>query len=307
MSSDMRKLRVADVTLPVSAESWEDLQTLASHLPGWVFRGQRVHSRRLEPTLERFVRERSQLGSQAEVEHQILSQFRRSGSRFLSHAPPPEDAMSWLAIIQHYGGPTRLLDFTSSLDVATFFALEQASDSGHCVVWAVNDIVVRGILEEVLRDADGQPLPCRSSVEAGELLNFTIDAKYEGPAACAGTPRFTSDRLNAQKGLFLFGLNLEYSLEENLFGMFGVPQRDVYPEYLVGWLTKPLDDHVLSKLRRRPVVKIFMKNDGRAAVLHNLANRGISRNSLFPEGEDFDAETRDEVSRILQRMERRTS
>jgi hypothetical protein len=39
-------------------------------------------------------------------------------------------------LIQHHGGPTRLLDFTHSFYVAAFFALERATED--VAVWAVN-------------------------------------------------------------------------------------------------------------------------------------------------------------------------
>src|SRR3989304_1877564 len=39
-------------------------------------------------------------------------------------------------IMQHYGAPTRLLDFTYSVYVAAYFAVEEAEDD--CVVWAVD-------------------------------------------------------------------------------------------------------------------------------------------------------------------------
>ena len=42
-----------------------------------------------------------------------------------------------VSTMQHHGAPTRLLDFTYSVYVAAYFALENA-DSDGCAVWAVN-------------------------------------------------------------------------------------------------------------------------------------------------------------------------
>ena len=36
-----------------------------------------------------------------------------------------DNRLEWLALMQHYGAPTRLLDFTRSPYVACFFALEE--------------------------------------------------------------------------------------------------------------------------------------------------------------------------------------
>ena len=55
---------------------------------------------------------------------------------FLGHVPEWEDDFQWLALMQHHGAPTRLLDFTWSPYVAAFLALERAVDDA--AVWAIH-------------------------------------------------------------------------------------------------------------------------------------------------------------------------
>ena len=55
---------------------------------------------------------------------------------FSTSLPAVDDDFQWLALMQHYGAPTRLLDFTWSPYVAAFFALERTLGDG--VVWAMN-------------------------------------------------------------------------------------------------------------------------------------------------------------------------
>ena len=72
----------------------------------------------------------------ADREAWILRQFQRRAHHYLRDPPSSEQRLEWLALIQHFGGPTRLLDFSHSFYVAAFFAIEGAN--GDAAVWAAN-------------------------------------------------------------------------------------------------------------------------------------------------------------------------
>ncbi|PBC38599.1 hypothetical protein CJ179_39105 [Rhodococcus sp. ACS1] len=94
----------------------------------WAFRGQQNADWEIWTSLSRYLRG---FGVNPTVwppqEARIIRIFKRKAHLHLDHVPDDKDTFQWLALIQHYGGPTRLLDFTWSPYVAAFFALESAT------------------------------------------------------------------------------------------------------------------------------------------------------------------------------------
>ena len=62
----------------------------------------------------------------------LVHDFRRRAHHYIQSPPSPDEHLEWLALVQHHGGPTRLLDFTKSFYVASFFAVETAHEDA-CV------------------------------------------------------------------------------------------------------------------------------------------------------------------------------
>src|SRR5262249_26893198 len=147
-------------------------------------------------------------------ETRIRRIFRRKSHLFLVDAPQ-DDEVEWLALMQHHGAPTRLLDFTWSPYVAAFFALERATEGA--AVWAVN--------LPLLWDIHDQNLIGGVRVANADPRNAEIFRKYYLPNRRAfvwqGDPFRMPQRVVAQSGTFLISSHLGMTLEEILSGYPG--------------------------------------------------------------------------------------
>jgi hypothetical protein len=112
-----------------------------------LFRGQREDW----PLLPKLARLR--LNANYDLNHaeiQMLDLLRSCAVPFLDS--PPESDWDWLAVAQHHGMATRLLDWTENPLAALWFAIEKPADSGKsAVVWLLvpaEDDIVKGITEK---------------------------------------------------------------------------------------------------------------------------------------------------------------
>ena len=90
-----------------------------NHMPGWIYRGVADSSFILLPKIGR-----PEFRPQYSVttEKLLLRTFKQRAIRHVT--PQPSSELEWLALGQHHGLPTRLLDWTYSPLVALYFAVK---------------------------------------------------------------------------------------------------------------------------------------------------------------------------------------
>jgi type I restriction enzyme M protein len=110
-------------------ETWTDLAQLVEIYfdKNWIFRGVANKDFKLIPTVgRRGARKDSETGKNLSYDvkegSKSLNQFIREARTHLPYEP--RTSLEWLAIAQHHGMPTRLLDWTASPLVAAFFAVK---------------------------------------------------------------------------------------------------------------------------------------------------------------------------------------
>jgi hypothetical protein len=127
--------------------------------------------------------------------------------------------------MQHYGAPTRLLDFTYSIYIACYFAAETAESDA--AVWAVDSVWALTESASALKAAgkgDDEALAALLGqfVERTELL--ISDLFFAAPAtlmACPINPFRLNERLRIQKGIFIAPGSVEATFAENLAALPG--------------------------------------------------------------------------------------
>jgi hypothetical protein len=227
-------------------ESWEAFLALVTKPPysNWAFRGERDERWPLYSSLSRYLRN---FGVAREAwpaqESRILRIFKRKAHQFLPQPPEIDDDFQWMALMQHHGAPTRLIDFTWSPYVAAFFALERTLADG--VVWAMN--------------------PARVD-SSRNVKRIRVDPRIHGNFSryfLSGTRRF-------------IWMGEPHTMNRRLIaqsGTFAVP----------GVLDVPVEDILRARDQENILAKIVLANAVREVGMRELYRMNITYATLFPD------------------------
>lgn len=139
----------------IVVNSWEELQSALFHnswdsqinrfRSSYIYRGMWNKDFDLKTSLIRLG------GSYGELEHHLLRNFRKYA---MKDASPGNSIWNWLAVAQHHGLPTRLLDFTYSPYVALHFCTSDFMQYEYdAAIWCVNYVRSNEFIPEVLQHA----------------------------------------------------------------------------------------------------------------------------------------------------------
>jgi hypothetical protein len=146
--------------------------------------------------------------------------------QYLSPHQVPQDDIEWLALMQHHGAPTRLLDFTYSPYVAAYFAVENAST--WCSVWTVNASYIHFAGN---REFGVEELYFHENYHNKMYLNAAFSSRK--PWVFPVEPRKKNERLVAQQGMFLLPIAPDITFEENLSAALGGPPNNAFDLRLI--------------------------------------------------------------------------
>lgn len=258
-----------------------DLIVIDEKTNGWVFRGQTSSDWPLQTSLERAAIEHC-ISDLNHYEKFVLSKFKQYFHLYSSTNPVDITVVDWISMIQHYGGPTRLLDFSESLFIGAFFAIDL--NPGEAVIWAVN---LRPFISALLKKKKDK------QIVQGEVMHGLIlyDYGYVKTSECIENgksevgiyvtkPMWGNERLFQQQGVFLVQKEIEkHTFSQNLFADLSLEDGNpIEVDNLESWKSYDCD---LMKIRIPDSI------DLKFSTTRMLRSMNINDATLFPGIEGF--------------------
>ncbi len=179
-------------------------------------------------------------------EHNLMARFRLSAPSRFERCPDLHDWAGWISLMQHHGLPTRLLDWTESLLVATYFAVADDANPGPGLIWIISP--------SALNNASCHANECTfvlTGPEARPLLKAAFDQGKIVDEVLAVYGQDTSLRMTLQMGAFTIH-GTDQALEE----------RKGVSQYLTG---------------------VLIPDKAKETIREELWVLGIRRSNLFPD------------------------
>jgi hypothetical protein len=257
----------------VKPATWSELvRDLLSKVPDYSFvcRGQRRGAWGLQSSLERAFNVGGVPTAERDArEQRAFSYFRAHAATYLNKPPADTNILDWLVIMQHYGAPTRLLDWTESPFVATYFAYRDMPNDQmeSAALWLFDtNLAIR-----TLKSGDSPlsfPAPRDVRPEDGSTrdpwvneLNVLVRAYIKSKAVVPlpVVPVEQDARMIAQQTILTVDANLNGGIPYPLTGI--LPTGEPFPL----------------------LFKVELPAEWRRDVLQELALMGITDAGLFPD------------------------
>jgi len=278
------ELRRGDMFYKITLDSWNDALLLFDKITykvsTWAFRGQSDERWGLSTKFEReatkyqcdpyWFKNREKI---------ILRDFRRKAHHYVQNLPDPENNIEWLSLLQHYGGPTRLLDFTYSYYVAAFFAMETSAVNS--AIWAVN---IDKLIKQLSKTTDYNLIEKERTYEYiiernNHWADTVVRDRRNNDIVFVVEPFQQHQRISIQQGLFLFPGNIEKPFESNLSSVFEFGFTDLSTNNALNIKFSEIGKLDFSNIS---IIKIIIPSGLHSKALTELFKMNVTAATLFP-------------------------
>ena len=221
------------------------------------FRGQRKATWKLVPKLYRGKFGNYNKLQKDEIEDEIREEFIGRAPMFFEHKPA--DEWEWYFLMQHYGTPTRLLDWTDGAILGLYFAVKDNTGEHDAAVWMLDPWELNNITLDTNKDEVISPCACgvtdKDKTQVGPWLpkQFTKKLKDLPDYPIAIYPPHIDRRISCQRSCFTIHGNDPNALEK------------------------------LWKSRRKCLARIIIPSSQTASIRHDLSMCGIDESTIFPD------------------------
>src|SRR5688572_3500267 len=239
----------------VQLPSWHEFKLYIHQFSeNWAFRGQASAAWILNNAIERTDFIRFHNG----IEGHFVADFQRGARNYLSKDETPEHLIEWLALMQHHGAPTRLLDFSKSPYIAAYFAFEFCvlKEGNHVAVWCINIEHLKQKALEILSEEFGSALK-----QSHNLINEKLFEVL-----------FYQNNKSLVFPVEPFRMNRRYSLQQSIFVSTGTSIAPFMEQLLF------LGDDL-----EKSVVKLEIPAIEKKVAMRELQKMNLHRASLFPD------------------------
>ena len=272
-------------------ENWDDIFKLYNRfLMAFVFRGHGCAEWTISSSLERMAKRfhpKQSVNATNGYEEENLKEFKwKYPSYEKNHIPQDDEVIEWLSIMQHYGASTRFVDFSNSLYVALFMAMDSLMENKDSAIWCLNHLVCR---EMFFCDKKDLRRKCKSKDDMDFLIykyaNLTLlDLSNHSPREYPKglylvKPHLVNERILRQQGLFAIQSDLNSTFEENFFSIATNKESMFKPFH-------EIIDFSYSSYCERPndfsIIKIIIPKEFRWDIFMSLEQMNITSETMYP-------------------------
>ncbi len=205
------------------------------------------------------------------TEKKVLQDFIAEAAGYIKDIPTT-DFFRWAEYAQHFGAPTRLLDWTSNPLVALFFACINAEDRDGAL-WILHESNFRSysLMNSQLGDEEKEKI---NKLSYKDMFNsiFSGSKQIVREYPVIYQPYYVDNRMGAQSSKLMFWGTRQEALEEM------IPQRN----YLV--IQNPDNGEYFNygNQNQEVILKLMVRKQVKQGILRQLENVGVNYKTLFP-------------------------